>query len=194
MKKSHITRNCVFLFLAFITLSCYQQKTSEQANPTSVSLSLEEIKPGLLKGYLKKSEFPNSLALLPPPPEEGSIAWQLDQEKAAYYVALKDSARTQLAAQDAVLAFPAALKAFNSILPKKISEENTPNAYLLMRRTLTDLGLSTYAAKDHYKRPRPFMINDTPICTPEDEEALRGDGSYPSGHTAIGWGCIWDTT
>jgi len=31
------------------------------------------------------------------------------------------------------------------------------------------------------------MVNNTPICTPEDEAALRKDGSYPSGHTAIGW-------
>lgn len=32
------------------------------------------------------------------------------------------------------------------------------------------------------------MVNGQPICTPEEEEMLRGDGSYPSGHTAIGWG------
>lgn len=31
------------------------------------------------------------------------------------------------------------------------------------------------------------MVNNEAICTPEDEEALRGDGSYPSGHTAVGW-------
>ena len=38
-----------------------------------------------------------------------------------------------------------------------------------------------------YNRKRPFMINNTPICTPADEAALRKDGSYPSGHTAVGW-------
>ena len=32
------------------------------------------------------------------------------------------------------------------------------------------------------------MMNHEPVCTPEDEEKLRKDGSYPSGHTAIGWG------
>jgi len=32
------------------------------------------------------------------------------------------------------------------------------------------------------------MINGEAICTPEDEELLRTDGSYPSGHSAIGWG------
>ena len=32
------------------------------------------------------------------------------------------------------------------------------------------------------------MVNGQPICTPEEEEMLRKDGSYPSGHTSIGWG------
>ena len=32
------------------------------------------------------------------------------------------------------------------------------------------------------------MVDDTPICTPQDEAELRTDGSYPSGHTALGWG------
>ena len=32
------------------------------------------------------------------------------------------------------------------------------------------------------------MVSGEPVCTPEDEEVLRKDGSYPSGHTAIGWG------
>ena len=31
------------------------------------------------------------------------------------------------------------------------------------------------------------MANEEPTCSPEDEEYLRKDGSYPSGHTAIGW-------
>ena len=55
------------------------------------------------------------------------------------------------------------------------------------RKALADAGLSTYAAKDHYQRERPFMINGKPTCTPEEEEYLSQDGSYPSGHTAIGW-------
>ena len=33
------------------------------------------------------------------------------------------------------------------------------------------------------------MENGKPTCTPEDEAELRGNGSYPSGHTAIGW--LW---
>ena len=42
--------------------------------------------------------------------------------------------------------------------------------------------------KRTYNRPRPFMVNGQPSCTPEWEPILRKDGSYPSGHSAIGYG------
>ena len=31
------------------------------------------------------------------------------------------------------------------------------------------------------------MLDGQPICTPEKEQSLRAQGSYPSGHTSIGW-------
>ena len=77
---------------------------------------------------------------------------------------------------------------FSCALGIEISEETTPSLYMLLWRTMTDIGLSPYAAKNAYGRERPFMVRKEPVCTPGDEEALRGDPSYPSGHTAIGWG------
>ncbi|HEX5170552.1 MAG TPA: phosphatase PAP2 family protein, partial [Cyclobacteriaceae bacterium] len=146
-----------------------------------------EIAPGLLQGYLSKEELPNSLLLIPPPPQEGSIAFALDQEYAKKAVETKDTARFVQATNDAILYFPAAVKSFESTVGIEISETKTPELYVLMRRVLTDAALATYAAKIHYKRKRPFMVNNTPICTPEDETLLRKDGSYPSGHAAVGW-------
>ena len=46
---------------------------------------------------------------------------------------------------------------------------------------------ATDAAKDHYKRARPFVLNKQPICTPDDEKELMKSSSYPSGHAAVGW-------
>jgi acid phosphatase (class A) len=46
---------------------------------------------------------------------------------------------------------------------------------------------ATDAAKDHYKRARPFVLNKHPICTPDDEKELMKSSSYPSGHAAVGW-------
>jgi acid phosphatase (class A) len=156
-------------------------------NNTTKDETVKEIMPGLLQGYLSKEEMPNSLALIPPPPEEGSVAFALDQEYAKKAVESSDTVRFGLATSDAHLSFPAAVKSFESTVGIEINETKTPKLYMLMRRVLTDAGLSTYSAKMHYNRKRPFMINNTPTCTPADEGALRKDGSYPSGHTAIGW-------
>lgn len=174
------------IVLSAILMSCGTQKIIQQPS-TSLSKELKEISPGILEGYLSKEYIPNSLALVPPPPEEGSAAFALDQEIAATYLALDDEQRKEQASNDAILSFPEAAESFNIVLDVEISEENTPHLYMILRRTLADAGLSTYAAKNHYQRKRPFMVNDTPICTPGEEEMLRNDGSYPSGHTAIGW-------
>ncbi|WP_340112131.1 acid phosphatase [Maribellus mangrovi] len=176
-------KRLLFVFILGILISgCVTKKPL-----SSVSLEIPEISKGILQGYLDEQELPNSLELVSPPPKEGSAAFALDQEIAAMYVASDDEARKEQAKKDAVLHFPEATEAFNIILNIQISEETTPNLYMILRRTLADAGLSTYAAKNHYQRERPFMVNNTPICTPEDEEGLRKDGSYPSGHTAIGW-------
>jgi acid phosphatase (class A) len=58
---------------------------------------------------------------------------------------------------------------------------------MLLRRTLADAGRSTTTAKKQYQRKRPFIVNTEPICTPDDKDFLIKNGSYPSGHTAIGW-------
>ena len=147
----------------------------------------EELARGLAEGYLARDELPNSLALLPPPPVEGSAAMAADEARSAASLALQDTERFDLARSDADLTFPAAAGIFACALGFAISEERTPRLYLLLRRSLTDAGLATYAAKNHYQRPRPFMANKAATCTPAYEEALRGNGSYPSGHTAIGW-------
>ncbi len=187
MKTDHKLQLFTAIVLAVALWGCTQQTKKDQQPITSLSKEIKEIHEGILEGYLSKDEIPNSLELVPPPPQEGSAAFQLDQEIAAKYVALEDEDRKDQAAIDAELIFPEAIQAFNIVLDVQISEETTPHLYMILRRTLADAGLSTYSAKNHYQRARPFMVNNTAICTPEEEVMLRKDGSYPSGHTAIGW-------
>jgi acid phosphatase (class A) len=148
---------------------------------------VEELRPGILAGYLPRDAYPDSLALVPPPPAAGSSAALLDEEVSRSARALRGSARWDLAATDAHLGFPEAAGTFSCALDAPISEAETPQLYRLVRRTLADAGLSTYGAKNHYSRQRPFLVNGEPTCTPDDEAMLAKDGSYPSGHTAIGW-------
>jgi acid phosphatase (class A) len=191
IKKSMKHRMSYWMGTIIIILAlawgCVQKPDTAPAPLTSLSKEIKEIRPGILQGYLGQDEMPNSLLLLPPPPEEGSAAWKLDMEMAEKYLASEDEERKAQAARDAILTFPEAAEAFNMVLDLKISEESTPLVYMILRRTLADAGLSTYAAKDYYKRERPFLVNGGPTCTPEEEDHLSEDGSYPSGHTAIGW-------
>lgn len=141
----------------------------------------------LYKGYLARTDYPDSLALLAQPPADGSAALADDVEAFKALTAFLPGPRGRLATHDADLAFPAAASTFSCALGVTVSEQTTPNLVTLLRRTLTDAGLATYKAKDHYKRTRPFVVFKAPICTPELAERLSKDGSYPSGHSAIGW-------
>lgn len=138
-------------------------------------------------GYLQGDALPDSLALSPPPPAAGSAWAALDEAVAAHALALRDGPRFQQAHVDADLSFPAGANQFACALGVAVDAQHTPALYRLLERSRIDASAATRAAKTHYQRPRPFMVNGQPTCTPEDEEGLRHSGSYPSGHTAIGW-------
>jgi acid phosphatase (class A) len=141
--------------------------------------------PEKLKGYLEKPL--DSAALLPPPPAVGSAAEALDQEIARLSLALRDTPRWKLAAMDADLKFPWAAGDYSCALGTAITEQDTPRLYTMLRRIMIDAGAATGAAKNKYMHARPFMLDSQPTCSsPEDEAALRKNGSYPSGHTSIG--------
>ena len=142
---------------------------------------------GYLNGYLNPKQLPNSLALLLPPPAADSAQQAADLDTYKRTRALRDTPRWALATKDANLAFPAAASTFECALQMPISQQATPNLNMLLRRTLLDAGLATYAAKDKYNRQRPFVVAGGATCTPGEEAALAKDGSYPSGHTSIGW-------
>jgi hypothetical protein len=57
-----------------------------------------------------------------------------------------------------------------------------------LSRSFSDICSSTYAAKNHYKRARPFQYNHEPLAAPVARVFLEKDPSYPSGHSALGWG------
>lgn len=159
------------------------------ATPATDPAQVGETRPGsgCLKGYLAAAELPDSLALLPPPPAAGSPAQAADDAAFEAQRGLREGARGKLAQQDANLKFPPAAAAFSCALGIRVSEVSTPHLNMLLRRTLADAGTATYKAKNRYQRTRPFVVFKTASCTPDQEAALAKDGSYPSGHAALGW-------
>lgn len=176
---------CLWLGATVLLAACQ----SAPVPPTSPEIVGEYRKgSGYLNGYLDRKALPDSLALLPPPAAAGSAQAAADLDVHRRTRALRGAARWQLASADNELTFPAAAHTFACALDVAISQQDTPHLNMLLRRSLVDAGLATYRAKDHYNRKRPFAELGEGSCVPAAEEArLAKDGSYPSGHAALGW-------
>lgn len=168
---------------------CAHEPAAVTAKPSVDPLEVGEVRAGsgYLKGYLTRADMPDSLALVDAPPAEGTAAFEADKEAYRTLMTLRNGPRGDQAIRDADLTFPSATGAFSCALGVAISEEDTPNLNMLLRRTLTDAGGATYRAKDEYQRTRPFVYFNSTSCTPQAEAQLAKDGSYPSGHSALGW-------
>lgn len=138
--------------------------------------------------YLSAADRPDGLLLIPSSPAAGSAEQARDLEGARRAVALRGSARWALATSDAELFTPTATASLSCAAGRQIDAEATPMTFRLLTRAAIDFAASTASAKQKYQRPRPFMENGEPTCTPKAEEHLRHNGSYPSGHSAIGYG------
>lgn len=182
MKKQFMVATTVAFTL--VLGACASPGTVPPVTVQAVGVISEDVP--LPKGYLEPGSLPDSLALLPAPPAAGSAAMAADQEA---FLAGRNAApeRMAQASRDADLNWPQMLQAFEPIAGMALSTEATPHTAMLLRRAAADAGLSTGKAKEHYQRVRPFVTNNVQSCTPADEAMLRNDGSYPSGHTAIGW-------
>jgi acid phosphatase (class A) len=143
---------------------------------------------GTLQGYLDPKAVPNSVALIPPPPSPNSAAFAHDEEVARSTFALRDTPRFALAVSDYDLKIPSLVNTFSCGINAQITEANAPYLYTVLRRSFSDLAQSTHDAKKYYNRLRPFQVNHEPMGVPEARALLEKDHSYPSGHTAIGWG------
>lgn len=140
--------------------------------------------------FLKPGTTPSSLELLPPPPKVGSAAFAADVAAYKAGIPIRSTARGQLAFHDANQTPEGISSAFSSVLGVQISPSVTPITYNIMYRMVGDLSdIAVDKAKQHYMRIRPFMYFKTRSCQSEQDEAnMRVNGSYPSGHTAYGWG------
>ena len=192
-QASHMTiaedpmRKAIFLFTTLAMLQACATTTSG-AGSAQTPPSVMQGPKARTASYLGGGALPDGLLLSPPPPAAGSAAEARDKEGAAAALALRGSARWDLAKADADLRPAHAAAAFSCSAGLTIDQAHTPALVRLLSRAMGDLGGSTGEVKKRYMRPRPFMENGQPMCTPDWDKVLRRDGSYPSGHSAIGYG------
>lgn len=138
--------------------------------------------------YLKEDQAPDSLLLLPPPPSYNSIDFLRDKAQYDWGKSMRNTERGHQAYLDADSSKDNVTKQFSPSFGHEISIKTTPEIYKLITTMKEDAGdLATRSAKNHYNRVRPFSFFNEPTCRPEDEKTLSTNGSYPSGHTTMGF-------
>lgn len=138
--------------------------------------------------YFTTDEMPDMMVFLPGPPDSTSVAFMNDV--ARYYWGKemrKDPERAAEATRDAVYGLSTILTEFEEAFGLKVSQEETPEIYKVLLDGTATCDRICFKPKETYMRRRPFMVFNEPTLTPEDEEALRKNGSFPSGHTILGW-------
>ena len=138
--------------------------------------------------FLQEGDVPNSFLLLPPPPDGASITFLNDQARYSWGKTMRNTERGAQAFRDARVEGNGVPMAFSEAFGVTIDEKTAPQILKLivgMREDAGDLG--TREAKNYYNRQRPFSFYDEDTCNPEQQEELSTNGSYPSGHTSIGW-------
>lgn len=138
--------------------------------------------------FLRIDEVADSYKLLPQPPAVDSISFLNDKAQYDKGKLLRKTPRGEQAYRDAGLAGDGLAQAFSEAFGVQITKTTTPEIYKLLNNMIEDAGdLATRSAKQTYMRIRPFAFFGEPTCRPEDEATLSKNGSYPSGHTSIGW-------
>jgi acid phosphatase (class A) len=149
-----------------------------------------------LPGYVADRPTLSLLKLLPPPPEAGSLDDRADHFLYSQSLRGIGGPQWQSAIGQLSVTSPEFVKTISCALGAELTPQATPATMTLLRRAGADLARGVFAAKDYYKRPRPFATDNKgkgggKACDPD---AAKDGGkalgfAYPSGHAAVGW--LW---
>ncbi len=135
----------------------------ERATDLASRLTVEQIA-GLML-YSSHQPVPNTARPVyggKPFAESGAMPWSLTDEQKAFL--LNDNLRAVL-----------------------VTKAGTPELYTLLQDVGATCDNISDRAKQEYKRTRPFVYYNQQTLVPEQEESHINNGSYPSGHTVLGW-------
>ena len=139
--------------------------------------------------YFELDQMPKLLDIMPPPPSFDSPEFANDIVRYGWGKQQRlDKERVELAIADAEWDDHTKLFAqWKDAFGLEITEEGTPEIWKLMETSLATTDPMRKETKAFYHRQRPFERFDDSMPSHEEDE-LRGEGSYPSGHSLRGWG------
>lgn len=138
--------------------------------------------------YFNINDLPDAGVYLPAPPDTNSQLFIDDFQQWLWGKSMRSTARGQQASWESLYSVDRMCGIYSEALGFYISHETTPAIYRLISRGERTAAQAVLKAKRKYMRVRPFArMNEHVAGAFDDEEHLRGNGSYPSGHTSLGW-------
>jgi len=173
--QARVARSLLAVVLAMGCTALRAQQLEAQARPAS------EPRP---PPYL--AEPVDFRSLLPAPPSKGSRP--PDEDRRVELLQEVSDDRFRSAAFDSRFTYPR----FNEAFGQEIDRRALPHTVHLLNRTLRDVAITTFNAKEHYLRTRPYQDTQLKrVCgaakAPSPVENPKERSSYPSGHSAYGW-------
>lgn len=137
--------------------------------------------------YFTVPEMPNALHYLPAPPQTNEMRYTYDTAQYYWGKSIRNTPRGEKARLDAEYSIERIASVFSPVLGIEISQTKTPQIWKLLTDATKTADFACDSAKQFYMRKRPYMVFHEPTLVPQDEEVLSHNGSYPSGHTTLGW-------
>lgn len=138
--------------------------------------------------YYKRAELPDAVLYLPAPPDTADMLFAADFNRWIWGKSLRPTPRGTQASWESLYGTERMATVFGEAMGITLTKEGTPAIWNLMRRAGRTGNNAVKSAKEHYMRVRPFArLNEHVAGEFDDEAGLRKNGSYPSGHTALGW-------
>lgn len=167
----YVRSGIVLFYIVFYALSCTLPAQSQYAQT-----------------YFTTQEMPNMVKFLPAPPKFGTEFFASDSVWYEWGKSMRGcDTRADIAKRDAKYGLKTIIREFSEPFGLQISEQGTPCIYALLRDALATCDSVCTLPKKYYMRKRPFAYYGEPTLVPEQEEAHINNGSYPSGHTILGW-------
>jgi acid phosphatase (class A) len=135
-------------------------------------------------GYLPSGTI-DITHVLPPAPQKGDLRYAADR---AIFKATRHwlgTPRGELATRDVNTGIPYMMSAFSCSVGVALTPQNAPALVKVVGKAGIDTQTQSGAAKDYFKRLRPFQIDKGKTCQAPEE--LKGSYDYPSGHATWAW-------
>lgn len=137
--------------------------------------------------YLKESQLPDAVVYLPAPPDTTSPIFREDYRRWLWGKTIRPTQRGKQASLESLFGIVRMATIYSDVLGLTIHPQTTPAIYQFMLYVGETAHMSTIHAKQTYMRVRPFARANEQVWGEFDYDELRNNGSYPSGHTALGW-------